>query len=247
MILTTRRVAKGLKARASKMWWRHVAPLIKGRKCQCNACGAQVAGFYSYGGRPFGCPSCGASDRERWVIYALDHGLLVEPSPKARVLHIAPGERHLVKRLGQCAEYIGGDLEPELYPWARARRVDITDLTGLGAFDLVYASHVLEHIPDDRRAMRSVLAALKPGGQAWFMVPLAAGPTIEGGTDLTPRQREERYGQWDHVRLYGEDIVERLASEGFGVRTLDSGSIASGDRIRHGIPDGEKIFVCTPR
>ena len=87
--------------------------------------------------------------------------------------------------------------------------------TDLGSFDLIYASHVMEHVPDDSRVLANMHAALTPGGEAWLLVPLYDGPTIDGAPDLSGRERERRFGQWDHRRQYGEDFGARIAAHGF--------------------------------
>jgi len=65
-------------------------------------------------------------------------------------------------------------------------------------------SHVLEHITDDRAAMRELRRILRPGGWAIVMVPIEHGrtTTYEDPSITTPEERERAYWQSDHVRLY---------------------------------------------
>jgi SAM-dependent methyltransferase len=46
-------------------------------------------------------------------------------------------------------------------------------------YDFIFASHVLEHIPDDQKAIREIRRILKPGGIAILPVPVVCEKTIE--------------------------------------------------------------------
>jgi SAM-dependent methyltransferase len=68
----------------------------------------------------------------------------------------------------------------------------------------------MEHVPDDAQVLRNIFEALKPGGEAWLIVPLWEKPTEDGSYAMPPRERERRFGQWDHVRQYGPDFADRI-------------------------------------
>jgi SAM-dependent methyltransferase len=96
------------------------------------------------------------------------------------------------------------------------------DVTGIpfpdDHFDVVICSHVLEHVPDDRKAMHELRRVLKPGGLAILLVPMADMPvTDEDPTVTDPAERLRRFGQFDHVRTYGRDYFDRLREAGFTV------------------------------
>jgi SAM-dependent methyltransferase len=98
------------------------------------------------------------------------------------------------------------------------------DLTALSfadaSFDFVFASHVLEHIQDDRRAMAEMFRVLSPGGLAFVEVPVLAQHTYEDATITDPAARLAAFGQSDHVRICGLDYEERLRNAGFDVTPL---------------------------
>ena len=107
--------------------------------------------------------------------------------------------------------------------------------------------HVLEHIPDDRKALAEFFRVLRPGGHAIFQVPPSDLQTTREDYDVVtdPGERERRFGQYDHVRLCGADYPERIAEAGFDVERVDY--VAELDepvRRRHGLRPGEPFDLC---
>lgn len=139
------------------------------------------------------------------------------------VLHIAPDYGlYLWLRRQSGIDYTGSDIDARRYRHIENMRS--ADLVCLpfedDRFDVVICSHVLEHVPDDRKAMREILRVLAPRGHALLLVPLATDGrgTEEDPGIADPAERERRFGQWDHVRLYGqEDFLGRMAENGFDV------------------------------
>jgi predicted SAM-dependent methyltransferase len=131
------------------------------------------------------------------------------------------------------------------------RQVDVhTDMTNLVfpecSFDLILASHVLEHVVDDALAMRELLRVLRPGGVVCIQVPYDSNhPTDEDPMVTDPRERTKRFGQADHVRLYGTDLPDRLRKAGFTVQeTRTARSATDAERTSYGLWD-DILFVCT--
>jgi len=169
------------------------------------------------------CPACWSFDRERLVYLYLMHRtdlLRCAPGTKS-VLHMAP-EARVWPRLKDAVGpgYVAGDLSPT----GDQRRLDVTALPFEdGTFDAVICNHVLEHVPDDAKAMSELRRVLKPGGWAMLQVPLAMAleKTREDWSVTDPAERERVFGQNDHVRLYGRDYPERLRRAGFDVELFD--------------------------
>ena len=112
------------------------------------------------------------------------------------------------------AEYFDADLAPGLASY----QVDITNISFENAFfDYVIAIHVLEHIPDDHKAMAQIFRVLKSGGTAILAVPgKASGETVEDKNITSPEERLRLYGQDDHVRVYSfTNFCSRLERTGF--------------------------------
>ncbi len=118
-------------------------------------------------------------------------------------------------------DYLSIDLEPGL----AMKQMDLTALQLPDADrDLVIAYHVLEHIPDDRAAMREIARVLRPDGVAIIEVPLAGDETDERFIDGPVDERVRHYGQADHVRMYGRaDFVRRLTENGLAASAVRVG------------------------
>ena len=92
--------------------------------------------------------------------------------------------------------------------------MDITDIKQPdNSYDVIICSHVLEHIENDRKAMKELYLILKEGGFAILQVPISYSleKTFEDNSIDTPDGREFAFGQNDHVRIYGPDYTVRLA------------------------------------
>jgi len=149
---------------------------------------------------------------------------------RLRVLHLAP-EPWLERRLPARPDldYLSGDLAPE----AAMTVVDLERLPFAGdAFDRVLCIHVLEHVADDGAALRELARVLAPGSEAIVMVPLLGTRTDEDPAAPT-EERLRRFGQADHVRLYGTDLRDRIAAAGLQARVVHMGRAA---HARAGVP-----------
>ncbi len=144
-----------------------------------------------------------------------------------RMLHIAPEPffLRLFSNMG-IGHYETGDLA--------MKGVDHTiDLCSLpfsdGAYDIVYASHVLEHIREDGRALAEIYRVLSPGGTAVLPVPIVVDRTIEYET-ANPL---EEY----HVRAPGLDYFDRYRVVFDEVTVIGSGDY----------PEEHQLFIFEDR
>jgi SAM-dependent methyltransferase len=182
-------------------------------KFQCPICKylGPFADFRSFGGfREHAlCPSCGALERHRLQYLVLDE---LEESDLAckKMLHVAPEKflREVFSR--RFSEYETADL----FMKGVDHNVDLMDLPfANGSYDIVFASHVLEHIRDDKKAVAEIRRILKPNGIAILPVPVVCAETIE-----YPEANPHEAG---HVRAPGLDYFERYR-EHFGKVTIAS-------------------------
>ncbi len=224
------------------------AVLYAGRKYICPCCGLGLRAF-TRGGASFRmrdcgyCPRCNSKARHRriWLFLEQKTNLFAGP---LRVLDISP-KYSFSRRFSAMPnlEYVAVDLLKRLNISAR---MDLT-ATALRSdtFDAVLCSHVLEHIVEDRAAMREIYRVLKPGGWALVSAPIRLDQaTFEDPTIVDPKARQRAFGETEHVRFYGRDLRHRLEACGFKVQ-LDLGrDVDQHSRLRYGLRDDENIFYC---
>ncbi|MCB0458155.1 MAG: class I SAM-dependent methyltransferase [Flavobacteriaceae bacterium] len=166
-------------------------------------------------------------------------------SEKLKVLHFAP-EQAFLKRFRRLKNisYTTTDLHS---PIADVK-ADICNLPFKdNSFDFIICNHVLEHIPDDTKAMQELYRVLAPNGIAILQVPYEAhrDTTFEDNSITDPKERAKIFGQYDHVRVYGMDYFKKLASVGFTVEALDYTATLSEELIeKYRLAKGELLPVC---
>lgn len=199
------------------------------------------------GRRKAGCPYCNSTDRERLVYLYLKNEMKIFGSDRSKmILHIAP-ERNITKKLLRHfkGSYLCGDLFTSGYDYPKhVKNMDLQNLPFQGnKFDLVICNHVLEHVENDKKALRELHRVLKPGGNAILQVPIAEclETTIEDTNIRDPQEREQEFGQADHVRLYGKDYVTILKAAGFKVERLNRAS----RYLKYKINPKEDIFLAS--
>tara|TARA_B100000795_G_scaffold146889_1_gene110071 strand:- start:1315 stop:1899 length:585 start_codon:yes stop_codon:yes gene_type:complete len=166
-------------------------------------------------------------------------------SAPLRVLHFAPEQAFVQKfKKQKNLSYTTTDLNS---PIADVK-ADICDLPFKdNSFDFIICNHVLEHIPDDTKAMQELYRVLAPKGTAIVQVPYDAklSTTFEDNTITDQSERTRIFGQYDHLRVYGMDYFKKLASVGFDVKALDyTATLSSEDIERYRLCRGELLPVC---
>lgn len=214
------------------------------RECPC--CGARLRRFEPFGLVPRDearCPICGSVERHRLVWLYMKHKTDLLDGRSKKMLHVAP-EKQLARlfKAQSHIDYLSADL---VSPNAMVR-MDITDIRyPENAFDVIYCSHVLEHVPEDRKAIREFYRVLKASGWAILQVPITADATFEDPTVTNPKERERLFGQHDHVRRYGPDYLDRLVEAGFSV-TVDRLARHMNEHTvkRFGLMPSEDVYLC---
>jgi len=123
---------------------------------------------------------------------------------------------------------------------------DITDIPMSDAsYDLILCSHVLEHVPNDAKAFSELARILRPDGVLIIQVPYArdCSHTDEDSSITDPTERTCRFGQFDHVRRYGRDIVNRMEEKGLLTKVITVDSFISSDEMAYFDMWNDVIFI----
>lgn len=161
-----------------------------------------------------------------------------------KVLHFAP-EQAFYKRFKKMSnlDYVTTDLNS---PLAEVK-ADICNLPfDDNTFDVIFCNHVLEHIPNDMKAMQELYRVMKVGGMGIFQIPqdLSREKTFEDNSITDKKERQKIFGQYDHVRIYGRDYFDKLRSVGFKVNEVDyTKTLSEAEIDKYRLAKGEIIPV----
>ena len=222
---------------------RYLASYYKysGNRFYCSICRSSFSTFFEFGFSnptiekysivgaglsPYGtCPRCLSNDRERHVfLYLQKHHpeLFIK---QLKMLHIAP-EKNLWElfRRQKNIDYTPAGLDMQL----ASVNMDITNISeGDNSFDVVISINTIHNLNEQ------------------VPISFVIDKTIEDSAVVDPNERREKFGQSDHVRIYGIDYISRLESVGFSVEMVDFVSEFSADEVeRYSLIPEEKIFVC---
>jgi SAM-dependent methyltransferase len=177
----------------------------KARYCPCCGWEGRRFGPYFAGGYTSldgVCPECGSHPRHRGHLYYYrDKQKLFEK--RGRLLYFAPEESilpHLSKAPGLMIETNDYGKNRNCNHSYDIMNIDADD----GTFDYIICHRVIEHVVDDRKAMRELYRILKPGGIAIISVPITRA-----------RQKTLEYGSPNplcdlHYYDYGLDFRSRI-------------------------------------
>lgn len=196
------------------------------------------------------CYNCRSRVRDRVIYLYLNRINFFNEKKRIKILHFAP--EHFFYKLfknNENIDYNCSDFDPNqiMFKNMDLIKIDITNIQYKNnSFDFIFCNHVLEHIPNDIKAMKELYRILKVGGWGIIQVPIDYNRlnTYEDSNLQTFKEREKAFGSGEHVRLYGRDYVNRLESVGFRVeenefvRSLDDNTIK-----RYGLLKSELINI----
>ena len=194
-------------------WYSKRVP-VGTRGLECSVCGYSgrfATAWALTGKRPHAhCPKCRAAERHRLQSLVVDRLYESVDFSKLAMLHVAPESMFAARFAQSCGQYVTADIDRQDVDL----RLDLTDIElPDNSFDIVYASHVLEHIRSDKLALSEIARILRPGGFAILPVPIACLSTVEYPEAVASEA-------W-HVRAPGPDYFDRY-TEWFRVETFSS-------------------------
>ncbi len=202
---------------------------------------------YGYGGRIREnalSPGTNSLERHRLLYLYLQRYTDFFSAPLT-LLHIAP-EQCFLRRFKEQAnlQVLTADIESPIADMHfDLHHIPLED----NRFDVIFCNHVLEHVTDDAQCLRELFRVMKPGAWGIFQVPWVPGieVTDEDPSIMDPAERERRFLQYDHVRLYGSDYPNRLTAAGFVVETVELFLTLPAEEVnRYRLPKDEPLYVC---
>jgi len=213
---------------------------ILSKKVECPICGWRGHKFYDYiDGESFSygveCPQCLSHGRHRALFSWLKNDFrLAEKSGWALVCAPEKPIAPLWNSSGSL-KVIKLDIEP-------VRGVDVlADLQEIpfadNSYDIIWCHHVLEQIPDDKKALSEFFRVLKPSSG---MLIVSSAMARDEKTNEFGHSNINHFGNW---RIYGQDFPQKLAGCNFSVEKVEF-NLTKQDYEKFGIDREEKIYIC---
>ena len=182
---------------------------------------------YEQIGQDVTCPFCHSLPRHRILATWCEQNLDSLKGKHILYFALEKSIRLWIKRNGipvtSADLFAPADLKLDL------ERIDQPD----NSWDVVFCNHVLEHVKDYKKALRELRRILVPGGRLICSFPVDRRyPTVDEDVSLAgdlseeaDRERIRRFGQRDHLRVFGLDSKQLLEEAGFVVTVIDGDSM----------------------
>lgn len=190
------------------------------------------------------CPVCGSLDRDRLIIAFLTQSKLLN-SVDVSILQFAPSipiEEHLLINYPNL-RYSSADL----YMKGVTYQIDIQDMHMISdnSYNIWICSHVLEHVADDKKALKELYRILKKNGIGLLLVPLDLNQQYtDEEIGCSEDENWRRFGQGDHVRQYAKnDFIKRITESGFILECLGREFFGNKLYLDNGLTKTSTLYV----
>jgi len=199
----------------------------------------------------YSCPRCGAADRDRLSAIYLHQFFNRQLDSKTPFNMLKFGPNRLLSSF-IISELSGhSDFHYRTVDFLQDGVNDKADIQDMHIykdcqFDFFICSHVLEHVPDDRKALRELYRILRKGGQGILMVPINLScDEIDEDSDCNDiAERWRRFGQFDHVRKYSKQgFIDRIIEAGFDLEQLGQHEFGAQEFIKYGISQQSVLYI----
>ena len=203
---------------------------IAGNSVECNICHYKANKLTSDTWHRYCiCPNCYSTIRHRLLVASLtylDEYSFEKLIDAKRILHFAPEKKLAAMLRSRASEYKSADFFTKGYSYKGIDyNLDISNMDTVQdeSVDCVIACDVLEHVPDHMKGIREIYRILKPGGYCILTVPQKdhLETTIEDLSNISPKERKRLFGQYDHLRIYGNDFARIVSGFGFDVTAVN--------------------------
>jgi len=185
-----------------------------GKNKQCNICNRKLRKFIILNNGDQLCPGCGSLGRNRRLWDILKDDIKTE---NISILDFSPSRclYYKFKSIDKI-NYVSSDFKNE---FLADKKYDITGIDCPSEnFDIIICYHILEHIADDRRAIKELGRVLKPAGKCYIQTPFKEGEIYENYSITDPKERVKHFGQEDHLRIYSiTGLKQRIEESGLKV------------------------------
>ena len=184
------------------------------------------------------CPKCGELERARMAMLVVNEIYDDHKASQTDILHISPENflRKIFKK--KYKSYISSDLyRKDVDHQFNIEEIPYPD----HSFDLVFASHVLEYVKNDKKAINEIKRVLRPGGLAFLPVPMLHDKTIDF-EERPPNKRIIRETGVDYFDRYREVFTEvkvydpSLFDEAFNL-TIDMEDQSNSEKSIYQLPN----------
>ena len=226
-----RRILKKTRSVSRSIW------LPYPKNVQCNICKWEGRHFLSDSWHDhINCPRCRSGIRQRLFIAALQN---IENFSFDRIVHsknilnFAPEEIIKSTIQNEAGKYTTADFLRR----GCDLKLDMSNMSAIKneSYDIVIAFDVLEHVPDYQKALEEVHRVLSSNGFGIFTVPQKDSllTTYEDSNIVTAEDRMKQFGQWDHLRIFGDDFTNIVESKGFNVVAVNESMFSESMVRRH--------------